>query len=130
MPVWIPRSFRKAASAARRGLQLVEARVEADLRVHVPVDSAVVPQPAATGHDLVITGEDGTAVAHAGQILRRVEGEDRGAAEATDLSPVPLGALRLGAVLEEPEAEARGEVLDGRQVHRLTVQVHGQNPDG
>ena len=114
----------------RRGLQLVEAQVESNLHVHVLVVPAVVSEPAAADRDLVVVGEDGAPVAHRREVLRRVEGKGRCAAEAADPSPVPLGALRLGAVLEKPETETRGEVLDGREIRRLAVQVHGHEPDG
>src|SRR3989441_12575492 len=99
----------------RRRLKFAEAQVEADLGVHVLVETPVVTQPAAARGDLVVVCEHGATVAHRREILRRVERERGGTPEGADAASVPRGALGLGAVLEHPEAEARGEVLHGRQ---------------
>src|SRR5262249_22608882 len=107
------------------GLQLVEAQVVPNLRVHVLLEAAVVAEPAAPLGDLRVSGEDGATVAHRREILRGVEGECGGAAEAADPSPLPLSALGLGAVLQNPEAQRRDELLDRGEIRRLTVQVHG-----
>src|SRR2546422_7054862 len=88
-------------------LKFAEAQVEADLGVHVLVETPVVTQPAAARGDLVVVREHGATVAHRREILRRVERERGGAPEGADAASVPRGALGLGAVLEHPEAEAR-----------------------
>ena len=97
--------------------------------MHVLVEPAVIPQATATVGDLVVAGEDGAAVAHAGQVLRRIEREDGDAAEAADPAAIPLGSLCLRAIFEDPEAQARGEALDGRQIHGLTIEMDGHDPD-
>ena len=90
----------------------------------------MVAEPAAVPGDLGVAREDGASVAHGRKILRRVEREGRRAAKAADSPSVPLGTLRLGTVLEKPEAEARGEVLDCGEIRGLAVQVHWDDPDG
>src|SRR5439155_18511025 len=88
------------------GLDVVEAQVEADLCVYVLVEPAVIAQPPTARRDLIVVGDDGAAVAHHGQVLRRIEGEDRGAPEGADAASLEGRAVRLRAVLQHPQAEA------------------------
>src|SRR5205823_4332868 len=106
-------------------LDLVEAQVEPDLRVDVLVEAAVVAEPARASGDLVVVGDEHAAVTHDREVLRRVEGERGRAAEASHPLAVPRRAVRLAAVLERPQAEARGELADGGHVDRLSVNVDG-----
>src|SRR5262249_58129165 len=62
----------------RGGLDLVEAEIEADLGVHVLVEAAVVTQSPAARGEIVVARQHGAAVAHGGQVLRRVEQERPG----------------------------------------------------
>ena len=70
--------------AADRRLDVVEAQVEADLGVDVLVEPPVIAQAPAARGDVVVVGDEQAAVAHHGEVLRRVEGEAAGAPEAAD----------------------------------------------
>src|SRR5207247_2539499 len=69
-PALVHRVQARQQHAERRRLQLAEPQIEAELGVHVLVEAAVVPQPAATVGELVVAGDDGAAVAHARRALR------------------------------------------------------------
>ena len=90
----------------------------------------MIAQAAAASGNLVVVGHDGAAVAHHREVLGRIEREHAGPAEAADLLAVPRRAVRLRAVLEDPEAEPRRQVPQGIDVHRLTVEVHRHDSDG
>src|SRR5207253_10545495 len=90
------------------GLDLVEAQVEADLRVHVPIQTTMIPQPPTAGGDLIVVSHHRATVPHDGEVLRRIKRKHGRAAEAADLLSEPLGAVGLRAVLDEPYAEPRG----------------------
>src|SRR3972149_10500582 len=79
-----------------------------------PARAVGAKAPAARG-DLVIVRHQEAAVAHDGQVLRRVERKRAGAAEGTDLPALPRGPMGLGAVLQKPELVLRAEILDGGQ---------------
>src|SRR5207247_736789 len=97
--------------------------------VHVLAEAAVVTQSQTARGEIVVAREHGAAVAHGGQVLRRIERERRGHAEAPHGTAGPGRALRLGAILEEPQAAGRGHVLDRGHVDGLAVQVNGHAPD-
>ena len=116
--------------AAHRGLDVVEAQVEADLGVHVLVQPAVVADLAAPRRHRVVVGHDEATVAHHVEILRRVEGEHAGAAEPPDLLALPLGAVSLRAILQQPEPVLLAQRLDAGQIRGLPVEVHGNKAHG
>src|SRR5215510_16008084 len=81
--------------AAHRGLEIVEAQIEADLHVYVLVLPSMVAKPSAPCGDLVVVGDEEAAVAHHGEILRRIEGKGSRAAEGADLLALPGRPVRL-----------------------------------
>src|SRR2546422_3936221 len=91
---------------------LVEAQVEADLRVKILVDATMISQPPTAGGDLVVVGHHRAAVAHDREVLGRIERENGRTAEAADLLAQPLGPVGLRAVLEEPHAQPRGRLTE------------------
>jgi hypothetical protein len=111
--------------AAHRGLDVVEAQIEADLGMHVLVEPAVIAQPPAARRDVVVIGHEQSAVAHHRQVLGGVEREGAGPAEAADLPALPGSAVGLRAILEEPEAALGAKLLDAGQIGRLAVEMNG-----
>ena len=111
--------------APDRRLDVVEAQVEADLGVDVLAHAPVIAKAPAAGGDLVVVGDEQPAVAHHGEILRRVEREDARAPEAPHLAPLPGRAVGLRAVLEEPEAARGAELEDPGEIGGVPVEVHG-----
>src|SRR5262249_10827025 len=110
--------------AADGGLDLVEAQIEADLRVNVFVDSAMIAQPPAASGDLVVIRDHGAAIAHDGEVLGGIEGEDGGGGEGADFPAAPLGSLGLGAVLQEPHAQARRQLTDALELAPFSIAMH------
>src|SRR5262249_3012240 len=105
--------------AADGGLDVVEAEVETDLRVHVLVQPAVVAQTTASPGNLIVIRDHGSAVAHHGEILGWIEREHARAAEGPDLASVPAGAMGLRAILEHPEPVAIDQIAHGGDVDGL-----------
>ena len=116
--------------APHGGLDVVEAQVEADLRVDVLVEPAVVADPPAPRRHVVVVGDEEATVAHDREVLRGVEGEGAGAAEAADLASLPGRSVGLGAVLHEPEAALGAESLDGGEIGRMAVEVYRDEAHG
>jgi hypothetical protein len=98
--------------------------------VHVLVEPPVIAQAAAARGDFVVVRDHGAAVAHHREVLRRIERKDRGAAEAADDTAAERRAVRLRAVFEHPEAVAARELPHGRNVERVTIEMHGKHADG
>jgi hypothetical protein len=111
--------------AAHRGLDVIEAKIEANLGMHVLVEPAVVADPAAPNRHGVVIGHDHAAVAHHVEILRRIEGKGARATEAADLLVLPLGAVSLRAIFEQPEPVRLAQRLDAGEIRGLPVEVHG-----
>ena len=55
--------------ATDSGLDLVEAQVEADLRVHVLIQTTMIPQPTTAGGDLIVVSHHRAPVPHDGEVL-------------------------------------------------------------
>src|SRR5262245_36922997 len=110
--------------APDRGLDLVEAQVEADLEVHVLFLPTVVAEPAAARRHLVIVRDEHAPVTHHGKVLRGIEGEYPGAAERSDLPALPGRPVRLGAILQEPQIVPQAELLDLAKIGGMAVEVH------
>ena len=111
--------------APDRRLDVVEAQVEADLGVDVLVHAPVIAKAPAAHRDVVVVRDEQPAVAHHGEVLRRVEREDARAPEAPHLAPLPGRSVRLGAVLEEPEAARRAELEHAGEIGGVPVEVNG-----
>ena len=106
-------------------LEAVETGVEPELGMLVAHGAAMVAEGTDPRCHVVRVGEDGSAVAVGPEVLARVEAGRRGDAEAARRPAVPGGAVALGVVLDQGDAEVPGqggEVLDGgglpEQVHR------------
>src|SRR5205085_784328 len=69
--------------------------------------------------ELLVVGRDQPAVSKTEEVLRRIEAEGRDLAVARD----PLGAERLGRVLEHVDAE----LDEGPDVHRAAEEVDGDD---
>src|SRR5208283_5036352 len=71
-----------------------------------------------------IVGGEQTAVAKRSEVLRRVETERRGVAERSEPASVPHRPMGLRAILDDSDAQGPNDILDGRQVRRVSVEVH------
>ena len=105
------------------GLQGVQAAVDADGRVHVALGLAMQANLGHLAAQLVVVGEAGAAVTVAAQ---RLAGEEAGAADggqAARALAVTGGAKALGAVLDDRQAMAGSNGVDGFHVGALAVQA-------
>ena len=144
-----PASSRRYQSAARRRpavqfiqhlellaadgrLDLVEAEVVADFLVEVLVAfaPAVVLEHLDGFDDLRIIGGDRAAVAVDGEVLGGIEAERGELAHAAGVLALPLGAMGLGAILDDPQAVVGGQFHHRIHVGRPAVEVHRQDADG
>ena len=78
----------------------------------------------------VVIGHDGAGIAHRAEILARIERIGRGRAEGADLLAFIAGQMRLRAILHHPELVLVRDRHDRVHVRRLSVQMHGNDPDG
>ncbi len=87
-----------------RRLERIEPRIGADLGVLVAGHLAVVGDATGALEKIGVVAADGAAVAEAAQILRRIEAPAGERAEGADPPALPRRALRLGRVLDQPQA--------------------------
>src|SRR5205823_4625809 len=113
-----------------RRLDFVEAEVEADFFVKIFVLAPVIAKHRHLPGDLWITGRDRPAVAVHGEILRWIKAERRVLGEAAGALAAPLGAMRLGAIFDNPQAMFAGKFLERVDVRGATIQMYRQNADG
>src|SRR5690606_1541274 len=89
----------------------VEAAVAAvGTRNIVLADPAILPQFGDRGGERVVLGQDRAGIADRAEILGRVKAEGRNVAERAGASVATHGAMRLRAILDDPDiaaAEAR-----------------------
>ena len=105
------------------GLQLVEARVVADLGVEHAVLGAVGAKPPGGGGELVVVGDDRAPVAEAAQVLGGEEAEGGGVAERSGHACRRARAGGLRGVLEHAQAVRLGELAQLGHRRRVPVQV-------
>src|SRR5438105_268177 len=80
--------------------------------------------------DISVVRGDRTAVADGAEVLRWIEAPRCCPPEPT-CRPVPVvGAVRLGGIFEDLEVVPGGDVEDGIDVGRLSVEVHGNDGPG
>ena len=107
---------------AHRGTELVHLGVSADvLHVLRPGDSEVLPLVERVV-ERGVPEADGAALDGV-EDLRGVEAEHGGVAEGGSGYPVSLDAEGVGGVVDDPEAVAVGDVLDGVDVAEVAVDV-------
>ena len=110
-----------------RGGELVQPEVE-------PVDGvvrfAVVPERARELDGILVTGDEHPALTRRDR-LRRREGPHADVAEHSAAPAVPLGAVRVGAVLEQEDSLAAAEVGDPLGIEReMAADVHEERSLG
>lgn len=123
---------RKAGPLAEHdgGLDGVEAAVHAHEIVVVPADASVVADGAHFMGEVVVRGEECSAVAVAPERLRGVEagaGDQCGIAAFHSMAG---GAETLGGVFDNREVVFRGDGIDGGVVRHLPEEAHGKKGFG
>ena len=106
------------------GLQLVEARVVADLRERLLVLRAVEAEDAADAVDLGARRRDQAAVAEARQVLGGEEGERGGIADRAAADAVERGAVGLRRVLQQRQPVPLADLRERPHRGRVAEQVH------
>jgi hypothetical protein len=105
------------------GLDLVQARVVANLLVREPVGRAVEPQSPDPVGKLCIRGGDGPAVPHRSEVLGREEGEGGDRPQSAGATGRPGRSSCLGRVLHHRHSQG----LDLRDRGHVAEQVHGDD---
>ena len=85
---------------------------------------AVIAQQPELRRDLTVVGHDHPAVPVGAEVLRRVEAERRGMAEAADALAFVSRAVRLGGILDHYQVVPCSDGKHGVEIDRLTVQVN------
>ena len=129
-PLHIPLVEKAQLDAQDRRLNLVHARVEAELLVVVALFRAVVAKQAQPARQLGIGGGDRTALAVGAQILGEVEAEAAEVPDGSGAAAPVFSAVRLGGVLDDDQVMPRGDLHDRVHIGHLAVQVHGQDGSG
>jgi hypothetical protein len=114
----------------QRGLQPVEAAVDALHVVLVLHQRTVVGVHAAASRQLGVARHDGARVAPGAEVLAGIEAEGAGDAERAHRAAVELREVRLGAVLDDVQSAARADRRDLLHPRRLPVEVHRQHRAG
>lgn len=114
--------------AQERGLQFVEARVDADKLVVVFLFAAVIAQHAERPRKLFVIRHDGAGVAEGTEILCRVKAETACVAERARHRAAEFRAMRLGTVLDEAQAVRLRDAAD--RVHLRGLAIEMDDHDG
>lgn len=112
------------------GLQGVEAAIHAHADVVVAAVLAVAGDLPDDLGELVVVGEDGTAVAVAAQRLAREEAGAGDGAEVARHAALVAGAEALRGVFDDRDAVFGGDGVDGVEVGALAVQAHRDDGAG
>jgi hypothetical protein len=107
------------------GLDGVEAAVDALDLVNVLLDGPVAGEQASVPGEIVIVGDERSAVPVGSEVLPGVEAERPGDAERPGLAALEGREMGLGAVLDEVELVLVANRLDGVEVGRLAEEVDG-----
>ena len=110
--------------AQERGLDLVEAGVDALLVVDVLHAASVIPQRTNPFGDPFVARREGAGVAEGSQVLRREEAEAADRPERPRLHAVPQRPVALGAVLDDGESLPVRNSADPSHIAGLSVQVN------
>ena len=106
------------------GLQFVEARIHPDLVRYVMGAPAILPDRRQPRCQRRVAGGDHPAIAERAKVLGRIEAERASRAERAKAPAVQFGAVRLGAVLDQRDAEFAAKRQDRVEVGSLAVEMH------
>ena len=112
------------------GLYLVKARVRTLVDMMVLAVGTVVGDGLYFCKKLSVIGGDAAAVAHAAQVLARVEGKRARVAQIAQLPALIQGAVRLGAVFKHLEMILFRQRPYLFHAHGLTVEMHHHDGTG
>ena len=108
-------------------LQGVQAEVAADELVEVGRSRAVDAQELQPVVEGGVVGQDHAGVAEGAQVLGGEEGEAAHVADRAAAAALVLGADGLGAILDDRDMAAPGDLHDGIHVGHLAEEVNGQD---
>ena len=111
------------------GVNIVQTAVEPEA-VNVTGGGPVAAEQAGLGVDGVVIRDDGAAITEGAKILLDDEAGRDGIAQLADLEGVASSVNRLGIVFNDDQLVLVGDLLDGRHVGALTIQVHGDEAFG
>ena len=110
------------------GLHRVETAVGPEHDVVVAVGPGpVVGDLAHAGREVGVRGRDHSRVAVGPEVLARVEAEAGRVAQGPGPASLPLRPVGLGGVLEDRKVVTSSDLVDGRHVRGVAVEVDGQD---
>src|SRR5262245_66445136 len=96
----------------------------------IAIDLPAVSQPADSLGELAGSRNHGAAVAECCEVLGRVEAEGTGYTNSANRTAAGGREVGLATIFDDCEVVTCRHRLNGREIGRLSVQVHGQNRAG
>ena len=110
----------------KRGLQWVEAAIEALHFVHIFFARAIIAQHADAVGDFWVVGRDRAAIAHGAEILARIKAPGHGIAMRAEALAFVSRTMGLGGIFEYVKPVFAGDLNDRIQIRGLAIEMHRQ----